>query len=176
MQNPSLPEGPGVDTCAQPDAAGTADGSASGPQVLSWEAGLKGWKLEKTPPAPGWLPKPRIESPGHWVMVGAGTRTQTRSRGSGSPRPSQGRLFPGVPPSRSETARESSFQGWKSLRFAAFGGYRGPPGGVRRRAGAHHLEGRAGRGLPAPRWVVPTSRISLPGDPTPRFHSPSLGG
>lgn len=51
----------------------------------------------KTPPAPGWLPKPRIESPGHWVMVGAGTRTQTRSRGSGSPPPVSGPPLPRGP-------------------------------------------------------------------------------
>ena len=51
----------------------------------------------KTPPAPGWLPKPRTESPGHWVMVGAGTRTQTRSRGSGSPPPVSGPPLPRGP-------------------------------------------------------------------------------
>ena len=154
MQNPSLPEGPGADTCAQPDAVGIADGSASGPQVLSWEAGLKGWKPEKRHRHPGGFQNRESSHrvTGSWWGRGRGPRPGPE--GLGHHPPSQGRLFPGVPPSRSETARESSFQGWKSLRFAAFGGDRGPPGGVRRRAGAHRLEGRAGRASLAPRPSV----------------------
>lgn len=139
-----------MDTCAQPDAVGTGDGSASGPQGLSWEAGLKGGS-RKNASGTRVTPKPRIESPGHWVMMGAGTRTQTLSRAARSPPPSQDRIFPGVPPSRSETAYESSFHGWKSLEFAATVGYRGPPEGARRGAGAHHLEGQTGRASLVPR-------------------------
>lgn len=104
--------------------------------------------------------RPRIESPGHWVKVGAGTRAQTRSQGAGSPPPSQGRLLPRCPlrPGRPGAESEFSLQGWRSLGVAAPGGYTRSPEGSRRGAGRPPS-------LSAPGWVGSTSRISLPGEP-----------
>lgn len=178
MQNPSLPEGPGVDTCAQPDAVGTADGSASGPQVLSWEAGLKGWSRKNATGT-------RVASKTANLVTGS------LGHGGGGdadpdpvPRvwvttPVSGPPLPRGPCVQVGDCKGVFVSGLEVTEVRSHWRLQRSPGGRAPKSWSPPPRGpgRAGPpSLPAPRWVVPTSRIPLPGDPTPRFHSPSLGG
>lgn len=90
---PTPPRRTGVDTWAQPDAVGARHCGAR----------LAGRFKRPEPERRLWHParRPRIESPGHWVKVGAGTRAQTRSQGGwvttpvSGPPPPRGPLRPG---------------------------------------------------------------------------------
>lgn len=126
---PTPPRRTRADTWAQPDAVSAGHcGARLAVRFKRPQPEIRLWHPAR---------RPRIESPGHWVKVGAGTRAQTRSQGGwvttpvSGPPPPRGPLRPGRGLKVSFPFRAGSHRG-----VAAIRGYTAaPPRGIAQRGG-----------------------------------------